>query len=218
MSKAPKPLTPRLSTHLLAYVAAAGAVAACSSSASAEVVYTPAHRKIFGRVQIDLNHDGIDDFHVSSYYFSGIGHLSVRPSFTGNRIVSTPAPCGFGDHPNAAALNVGETIGPDLPFQADANCMAYAADGESYSGSWLFVKGKYLGFVFLIDGKPHFGWARLNMNYFAYNSLAELLGYAYETIPGKPIVAGDDGHAAQPPSGTLGELALGAKSVAKEKN
>ena len=204
-------LNPRLSKRLLAYTAAATAVAACTP-AVAEVVYTPVHKKLYGRVQIDLNHDGINDFDVSSYYFSGIGYLSVRPAFTGNRIVSTPTHCDPDEHPNAAALNLGKTIGPGLPFQADANCMAYAADGESYGGSWLFVKGKYLGLMFLIDGKPHFGWARLNMIYFGYESTGELLGYAYETIPNKPIIAGDEGTATDVSleSGTLGALALGA--------
>ena len=92
--------------------------------------------------------------------------------------------------------------------------MAYGVFGSD-NGSWVFVKGRYLGFAFIIDGKEHFGWARLNMNYFAYDELAEVLGFAYETIPGKPIIAGDTGHSTQASvePATLGALALGAPAL-----
>ena len=109
------------------------------------------------------------------------------------------------------------------------------------SGSWLYpgfrqsygkgnVKG-YLGFRFGIHGQTHYGWARLNVftEWGAFTTT--LLGYAYETIPNKPIIlkkeqgpcqrmkAGKENKHANPaPSGTtepasLGHLALGALGV-----
>jgi hypothetical protein len=134
MTDQPQPLSYRLTKRLLAYATVAGAVTACSSHAVAEVVFTPVHSKVNGNFEIELNHDGINDFHVSSYYFSTFGHLSVKPTFSRNRIVSTPQECGFAT-PSAAALPVGELIGPGLPFQSIAHCMAYDGGGTTAPGS-----------------------------------------------------------------------------------
>jgi hypothetical protein len=56
------------------------------------------------------------------------------------------------------------------------------------------VKYRYLGLLFIIKGKVHFGWARLNV-FFSKGRVVGLFsgtltGYAYETIPGKAIITG----------------------------
>jgi hypothetical protein len=79
----------------------------------------------------------------------------------------------------------------------------------------------YLGLKFVINGKTHYGWARFKPHQGLNNYY--LTGYAYETIPNKPITTGqikgpDDNSidepiafqgapASQPAS--LGMLALG---------
>jgi hypothetical protein len=76
---------------------------------------------------------------------------------------------------------------------------------------------------FSIRGKDHFGWARF-ITHSAPHPSAELTGYAYETIPGKPIIAGatkgpDDGEPTAsftmhtPVPATLGTLAMGAPGL-----
>jgi hypothetical protein len=135
----------------------------------------------------------------------------------------------------ALALKGGSTIGPEAPFiQNESNFMA--ATFPTHRGSWFVSGARYLGVAFEINGKTHYGWMRL------VNSSqrgATLTGYAYETIPGKPIKAGqtkglDDPpeesenaapHASAPtfslplpavgslPKGSLGELALGAAGL-----
>jgi hypothetical protein len=47
---------------------------------------------------------------------------------------------------------------------------------------------------------------------FIFNNTATISGYAYETVAGKPIVAGDEGNSKESSvkSGTLGALAAGA--------
>jgi hypothetical protein len=215
-----RPLSRRLAKRLLAYTTVAGA--ACLTHAEAEVVFTPVHEKINGEFSLDLNHDGIPDFDIYSSYFSAIGNLSVKPLVQGNRIVPSRQACYFHAGGAAAALPVGEVIGQGLPFQADATCMAFLNNSTS-GGPWLFAKGRYLGFAFVIDGKEHFGWTRITMNYWANDEVAEILGYAYETIPGKPIVTGDTGHATNGSleSAPLGVLALGAPGLQlwrKEEN
>jgi hypothetical protein len=77
---------------------------------------------------------------------------------------------------------------------------------------------------FLIEGKVHFGWARLNVSCRGTDVFAILTGYAYETIPGKAIIAGatkgpDDSEptaSLNPPipvPTTLGALAMGAPGL-----
>jgi hypothetical protein len=72
---------------------------------------------------------------------------------------------------------------------------------------------------FTIHGQVHFGWASLNVamkrQYQRPYISATLTGYAYETIPNKPIIAGKthgvDDFAVRPAS--LGALAAGATAV-----
>jgi hypothetical protein len=97
------------------------------------------------------------------------------------------------------------------------------------SGHWANVKNRYLGFEFPINGKTHYAWARLSVEVSRepFKATAILTGYAYETVPGKAIIAGqtkgpeDDSiqepnaslTAPTPRSATLGMLALGAPAL-----
>jgi len=95
---------------------------------------------------------------------------------------------------------------------------------HGFYGRWLHVKLAYLGVKFLIKGKTHFGWARVKVDTQQKPFAATLTGYAYETIPGKPIIAGatkgpDDAEPTAalsshtPEPATLGALALGAPGL-----
>jgi hypothetical protein len=70
--------------------------------------------------------------------------------------------------------------------------MAYVVDisGTYAFGPWVSVTKRYLGLKFQIDGKTHYGWARLNVQVQGNNITATLTGYAYESIPNKRIRAG----------------------------
>jgi hypothetical protein len=90
---------------------------------------------------------------------------------------------------------------------------------KRWDGPWFNdgkgVKNRYLGLKFKIKGKFHFGWARLTVETTQANFTAILTGYAYETIPGKPIIAGQtkgpDDTTVAPTS--LGHLAAGASTI-----
>jgi hypothetical protein len=207
----PKPLNCQLTKRLLAYATVAGAVA--STPAKAEVVYTAVHHNVDLNYHLDLNNDGITDFLIHSSQLSSFGKLEVFPEVTGNRIAAVHQRCYFSTMA-AAALVSGAQIGPDTPLLAQANCMAGEVE-DSVNGPWLGEKNHYLGFSFFISGKKHFGWARLNMNGMSYDHMATITGYAYETIPNKPIIAGDDGNGtdAVEEQPTLGSIALGAQGV-----
>jgi hypothetical protein len=82
------------------------------------------------------------------------------------------------------------------------------------SGQWFGAKRRYLGFRFTISGRVHFGWARLSVSP-SPSTEATLTGYAYETIPNKPIITGKtkgpDVVTLDP--ATLGHLAQGASAI-----
>jgi hypothetical protein len=217
----PKPLNQRLTKRLLAYATMAGAgIAAIASNADAEVVYTPTHNNIDQDYYLDLNNDGIGDFHIHSYYLSGIGNFEVHPMIPINKVAAVEKGC---PGPGAAPLPQGALIGPGLTLDGNATCMAFMLSWYSV-GPWLGKKDRYLGFEFYIDGQKHYGWARLSMqDFFCYLCIGRIFGYAYETIPGKPIVAGDQGNdegndeitttESSVKPATLGALALGAPAL-----
>jgi hypothetical protein len=72
-------LDSRLNNRLLAYAALATGVAAMSSHARAEVVYTPVQANLDLDYYLDLNNDGINDFRIHSYYLSDFADLEVFP-------------------------------------------------------------------------------------------------------------------------------------------
>jgi hypothetical protein len=71
----------------------------------------------------------------------------------------------------------------------------FGGTSKHHKGNFKFDQKQYLGFKFSISGKPHFGWARVKPAIHPYfkdtkYTNIRLLGYAYETIPNKPIIAG----------------------------
>ena len=123
----------------------------------------------------------------------------------------------------AAALKPGTRISKERTWDGGSHYMLWQCSGFCTSGrgtpttrgEWNNVNNRYLGLRFTIDGKAHYGWARLSVKNFKYKfrMTATLMGYAYETIPNKPIIAGKtkgpDVIRVQP--ATLGDLALGRK-------
>jgi hypothetical protein len=213
MPRISKPLNLHLTTRLLAYATVAGVATKCAPPAHAEVIYTPIDRPIHSNYFLDLNKDGLDDFQITSYEFSDEGEVQVF-ALPGNRMVAVSFPCGpRSDSPAATPLQGGAVIRQGKPFQHDATCMAFSLYGAN--GPWFLKQDHYLGFAFNIDGKEHFGWARLSLGRFAFNHTATITGYAYETIPGKPIIAGDEGNSTEATKepNTLGALALGAPGL-----
>jgi len=204
-------LSDELDKHLLAYVAAATAAGvgmlALAQPAEGKVVYTPVHKtvQINHALPIDLNHDGIDDFDVFNLTHNSTtpfgDYLKAEPLRSGNQLVAQRTNRGYA----AAALAAGVRVGPKQQFQAGRDTMAYrsSGDGTLSGGPWKNVKGRYLGLKFLIKGKIHYGWARLNVT-ITNEVNATLTGYAYETVPNKPIVTGKTNDEA-----TLGALAAG---------
>jgi hypothetical protein len=212
------------------YTLAAGAagvgILALTQPTEAKIVYTPARIHItppkerFTRKQfaLDLNHDGLTDFvftnrwGLSSRFLAAT--FSVNYNFRKNDVLASTGACAVG-------LANGKRIGPNKGFRTvNAALGNYISSGRIVFCPWGDQRAHYLGLKFSIRGKTHYGWARFQEHFGkgdppGINVL--LNGYAYETVPGKPIVAGKtkgpdvitlpiDTH-----PGTLGRLALGRK-------
>jgi hypothetical protein len=200
----PTSIEHRIKLYSLAATAAGVGMLALSQPAAGEVVYTKA--KIYvspfgGTASIDLNNDGKPDFQFTApaggYDHSFYASLLVGP-LRGGEVV--------GGHrqlhsPYASALAGGAKIGPSAHFSSSAvrgNIIversigfASASTFKQFVGSWNFPNGTnhYVGVKFLIDGATHYGWIRLTIN-LANSMQSVITGYAYETVPDKPITAG----------------------------
>jgi len=180
----------QLNMYALAASAAGVGMLALAQPAAAKIVYTPAHRVILAKheISLDLNHDGIADFTISNHSFCTAdvcGRSLFALPLEENKVVGRK---GIGGPFYAFALKRGSRIGPRRPFSG----ALMAASGTEYAtvGSWLNVEGRYLGLKFFIKGHVHYGWARLNVTAQDMKITATLTGYAYETVPGEPIIAG----------------------------
>jgi hypothetical protein len=210
----------KLSMYALAASAAGVGILALSQPSEAKIVYTSVHRFIgqHHRFKIDLNHDKITDFTISNFAYCGTDQcfyaLFQKPA-AGNSAVGYV----FGTQLLLeSALKRGSRIGPGAGFKTGTGGLVeavFSSGGLSTNvfGQWQNVKNRYLGLKFQIKGKTHYGWARFNVKINKTKITATLTGYAYETIPGKPIIAGKTkgpGVLTEKPT-TLGELALGQK-------
>jgi len=226
-------LNRQLSTYALAASAAGVSLLALAGAADAKVIYTSTHQVTRSHVPlyIDLNHDGINDFLLRTTYYVGSSYSKVGLSASGDHnfsnVVAARRLSRSGYFFSAAsALPAGARIGPALKFSLRHPFMAEELFQQNvrtsqYSdlGQWVSkgkgVSNRYLGLKFLIDGKVHYGWARISVtvaHHRQYGDVtATLTGYAYETVANKPITAGQTAGAVvitvQP--GSLGSLALG---------
>jgi hypothetical protein len=215
-----------VATYVRAAAAAGVGLAVTALSAEAKIVYTRTHAVILENslFPLDLNHDGTADFNIIN------GSLYAYGSFSGLQIDSpsklqTNQIWGQGVLSGrfASALRAGSNVGANKSrFQARNSALMagiYVARYSSFSrtsGQWLYTKNRYLGLQFVIKGQLHYGWARLSVRPDPNSGLTVVLtGYAYETIPGKPIITGKtkgpDVVTLDP--ATLGHLAQGASQI-----
>jgi hypothetical protein len=231
-SNVPDSVHQQLNMYALAASAAGVSLLALAQPAEGRIVYTPANIKITengGLISFDLNHDGIPDFGLSNKY----SFFSTRWYGTLAVVQAQPANEIWGVNSKgllcAGALPKGIRVGPKGRFQKDPATglvMAFS-NPDTYFGQWFHVKQAYLGLKFVIKGKTHFGWARVKLT--VRGQIAAILtGFAYETISGKSIKAGQTHGMADdnielpnsasltlltPEPASLGALAIGAPGL-----
>jgi len=194
---------------------------ALPQAAQARIIYMPTNSKIqckasHSLIPLDLNHDGIADFSFVCSTASGDGgYAGIVPISAANKVWQTP-PNSHG-RSYVAARHAGALIKANRQFRHNSCTMTRACrmiewnrvESHTYSyGPWANVVDRYLAFRFTIKGSIHFGWARIRTK--PGIQALYLTGYAYETVPNKPIIAGKTRGRDE---ATLGHLATGASPI-----
>jgi hypothetical protein len=187
-SKLSESVRQRISRFAIATILAGVSLLALVWPAAAEIVYTPANITIRSNqsYNLDLNHDGVTDFTITTTYWSYGNCASGSVSET----------AASGNGAEYSPLKKGDQIGPSQTFLSGSEVMAYGftehyARGGGcypcceYEFPWANTTA-YLGAMFQINGQTYYGWAWLNVGWHS----AVLKGYAYESTPGTPINAG----------------------------
>jgi len=183
-----------LNSFAIATVFAVAALLAVALPAEAKIVYTVVDVTIesntcCGYVDLDLNHDGINDFEIQQFFSGPFAcgdrtgdHdlVSIIP-VTGNGIVDSPVLL-----PSGAEIN--------------SNQEFHKAKTVFFAVGCLFVSRNasgYLGLEFQIEGKTHYGWAYVKVAATGPEGVkpgtlhTTLIGFAYETIPSQAIKTGE---------------------------
>ena len=242
---------PRLEQKLVAYavVASAAGVAllAAPQAAEAKVVYTAVNTQItYPPFAIDLNGDGAIDFFLVNggaasiagswqIQYLDVCHIGFSRCVSSSSMLQANADNVVRTGANGAAvLPFGANIGPGQQwggkgqgvFMGGRLFYSQSQHPQKWEGPWAGGgKGetnKYLGLKFKIGNQFHYGWARVTFQVFSHGYQATITGYAYETIPGKAILAGATSGTAEsaelrtPASSrevSLGMLALGSSGL-----
>jgi hypothetical protein len=227
-------LTKTLNLYALSAGTAGVGLLALAIPSEAKVVFTPANQELSLHVmyRIDLNHDGQNDV---NFYHWGIG--SSAGSNSGLRLANSYVPASNGVVAwkplraaySAVAIPNGVPVGPQEPFRGFAS-LAIAINSFGHPMRWYGqwanggkgLQNHYAGVRFVINHEIHYGWLRVSVTTSATQFTAVLTGYAYETVPNKPILAGqihDDADtvsslaAPAPEPAMLGLLALGSPGL-----
>jgi hypothetical protein len=194
-----------------------------------------------GNYYVDINHDGVYDFGIRS---EGGCVSEQHGSICGIDIQLNASSYGKGKFMGTAAvsaLHAGAKIGPSAQFNASgiigSNFYRFFS-GTVNPPNWFGpfandgkgVRDRYIGLKFNIGPQAHYGWMRISVqipNPLKPGFTAIITGYAYETEPNTPIIAGQKTSADEKaelspvplapnsvPVMTLGKLARGADGLA----
>jgi hypothetical protein len=247
----------RLNMYAVAASAACMGVLMTASTAEGKIVYTSVNERVGPNkpFPIVLNPEGKSTFFLllTNFTDSGVGFENLkichRPYVVGrsfdctnsysatnalNQVRARAGSIYAGALRAGAKIQNGDRfVGKGVPV--DMGRVRYQTSTSTqlprWYGPWVNggkgVKDRYLGLKFKMQGRFHFGWARLTVTTTPQHTfVVKLIDYAYETIPGKAIVAGAtkdptedpqpvpaslNTHTAEPAS--LGVLALGAPGL-----
>ena len=201
----PESVRQRLNRFAIATIVVGVGLLVLARPADAEVVYTPTNITIGpnARYNLDLNNDGITDFTISSFFQGDSGPCGAPLHATAS-VAERPASGNGAAGSPPSALGAGDHIGPKQSFYRGTGTLEsdvmtryeFCEIQNDYSGKWRRSL-RYLGLALQINGETYYGWAELQIMWVPHFGgtpftafAATLTGYAYETIPGMKINAG----------------------------
>lgn len=141
--------------------------------------------------ELDLNNDQVVDFTLSSSIYDDWGWFGIASNpIAGNSILSVSPWYSY-----PIPLDNGQKI---FNLEGYTNGESYVTwgiftIGDCFSGEsscfidWKAKGDKYLGLRLIINGKKHYGWARLSITSATQWVIRD---YAYNSIPNSAILAG----------------------------
>lgn len=175
--------------RLASYAAAAGAagvgILAMAQPAKAKLVYVPIDQGVSSYPGLLLN---VEETPVIRLYTGSDSAFSWHGSFLEASGFGLGSGSGDGVV-QRAPLKEGTPIGLGRHFagtSAMVQVRHFLTGRASTSGAWANVHLRYLGFQFKFNGQVHYGWARLTVS----GINAVVVGYAYNTVAGQQILAG----------------------------
>ena len=179
------------------YSAMAAAFLAMKNRSDAQIIYTDVpdtaiYPAVFtgNHYALDLNNDGQVDFNFEFWKYSAAATSSFIRSFSlygyqqfGNHIEGTDN--------NAAALHENDVIDANRPWISHSAVMGQfhsTISSLSATGNWINVTNRYLGLRLIENTDTLYGWLRMDVN--IQDSMV-IKDFAYNTIPGEQILAGE---------------------------
>ena len=185
----------------VAYVAAAGAVAA-AGTAHAGIVYSGEQNlsiSQFSALNLNLDGDAYGDVLLKNYVFGGGNYQGATVSFAPGKLVSFSS----NGRSYVSALDAGFVIGSSSVGPSFFGSMAYGSANPN--AQFNTASNKFIGLSFASGSNTLYGWVRVSVNNAAGTFVVH--DWAYDST-GAGIAAGTI-----PAPGTLGLLAVGASGL-----
>jgi hypothetical protein len=169
------------------------------------IVYTQFNKELSYNkfLTIDADGNGENDFYFTSVliYHDGQSHLYLTASPVSKnggmlQLDETQELLtnGMWTRPLDAGAEIGSTPGPNTIWSnfmikgVALDVVETTSGGKTFNGPWVGKQDKYLALRIRINGAVHYGWVR--MSHSANEERLILTGYAYNSVAGEKIKAG----------------------------
>lgn len=196
---------------LLGYSTSACSFLLLSQGANAQIIYTDLDPDVFlspyydDQYLLDIDNDGVNDVNFKLYQFGftmyvGYDYLAELEPLYGNKIAyiydSSFRECSswLNIEKVVPVIEAEDTIDSAMQFMNELAIFASIShddypcyDSGQQFGSWLEKTGMFAAVEIHKGSLIYYGWIRLSMNEWYEITIED---YAYESIPGIPIIAG----------------------------
>jgi hypothetical protein len=193
------PLENSLGVRMTAYTAAAGLMIAYGSALNAQVVYSGVRDSLVTSHlhPFELNLDGNDqvDFQLGIWLQSNGGFTYNNSAYikgassNSNRWIAVTGGTVHAFEEGEIISSTGSAFGAIFRSNDNGwNLGSYSSHSGSTFGNFPGAGDKFIALQFHINSDIHYGWVRINLN--SVCDYMDIIDWAYESTPDKPIAAG----------------------------